>query len=218
MKLSCTEAEQSFISQFNQYSLVDPFWGNIPSWVWQWVNHWFRKLWRKFHTTVILETEFYENNNIFIPHPDKRKRKIVSTIHVIYAHIQINWARNIESNCLANNNLSRASPRSQMLWFFSVNYIYNSGVQPIGSNVLFRRISQYKHLLLTQYRADSRIAPSQWETALLCNDVSHWLGAWLESALQYVIKNILYEQSTYFLWNLIRSWVTHTVYGMHRRK
>ena len=29
----------------------------------------------------------------------------------------------------------------------------------------------------------SRFAPSQWETALLCNDVSHWLGASLESAL-----------------------------------
>ena len=33
------------------------------------------------------------------------------------------------------------------------------------------------------YRADSRLAPSQWETALLCNDVSHWLGSSLESAL-----------------------------------
>ena len=32
-------------------------------------------------------------------------------------------------------------------------------------------------------RADSRFAPSQWETALLCNDVSHWLGANLKSAL-----------------------------------
>ena len=31
--------------------------------------------------------------------------------------------------------------------------------------------------------ADSRLAPSQWETALLCNDVSHWLGAIFESAL-----------------------------------
>ena len=26
-------------------------------------------------------------------------------------------------------------------------------------------------------------APSQWETALLCNDVSHWLGANLESTM-----------------------------------
>ena len=33
-------------------------------------------------------------------------------------------------------------------------------------------------------RADTRFAPSQWETALLCNDVSHWLGASLESALR----------------------------------
>ena len=36
-----------------------------------------------------------------------------------------------------------------------------------------------------KYRADSRFAPSQWETGLLCNDVSHWLGASLESALNY---------------------------------
>ena len=34
-------------------------------------------------------------------------------------------------------------------------------------------------------RADSRFAPSQWETALLCNDVSHWLGASLESVLHF---------------------------------
>ena len=32
-------------------------------------------------------------------------------------------------------------------------------------------------------RADSRFVPSQWETELLCNDVSHCLGAILESAL-----------------------------------
>ena len=31
---------------------------------------------------------------------------------------------------------------------------------------------------------DSRLVPSQWETLLLCNDVSHWLGANLESALK----------------------------------
>ena len=36
---------------------------------------------------------------------------------------------------------------------------------------------------IVYYRADSRFAPDQWETALLCNDVSHWLGARLESAL-----------------------------------
>ena len=33
------------------------------------------------------------------------------------------------------------------------------------------------------HRADSRFAPSQWETALLCNDISHWLSASLALAL-----------------------------------
>ena len=32
-------------------------------------------------------------------------------------------------------------------------------------------------------KADSRIVPSQWEWALLCNDVSQWLGTVLESVL-----------------------------------
>ena len=32
-------------------------------------------------------------------------------------------------------------------------------------------------------RADSRLVPSQWETSLQSNAVSHWLGANLESAL-----------------------------------
>ena len=34
-----------------------------------------------------------------------------------------------------------------------------------------------------EYRADSRFVPSQWETPLLCNDVSHWLGTNIESAV-----------------------------------
>ena len=38
--------------------------------------------------------------------------------------------------------------------------------------------------MLCSLRADSRFAPSQWETALFCNDVSHWLGTNLESALR----------------------------------
>ena len=37
----------------------------------------------------------------------------------------------------------------------------------------------------SRYRADSRLAPSQWETLLQSNAVSHWLGATLESALRY---------------------------------
>ena len=38
------------------------------------------------------------------------------------------------------------------------------------------------------FRADSRFAPRQWETALLCNDVSHWLGASLKSAQVFILR------------------------------
>ena len=34
------------------------------------------------------------------------------------------------------------------------------------------------------HRADSKFASIQWETPLLCNDVSHWMGTKLESALE----------------------------------
>ena len=34
-------------------------------------------------------------------------------------------------------------------------------------------------------RADSRLAPSQWETLLQSNNVSHWLGRNLETALSW---------------------------------
>ena len=43
----------------------------------------------------------------------------------------------------------------------------------------------YAVSMMTWFRADSRFARSQWETALLCNDVSHWLCTSLESALLF---------------------------------
>ena len=51
-------------------------------------------------------------------------------------------------------------------------------------------------LVSVLYKAGSRFAPSQRETASLCSDVSWWLGASLESALQYyAIEQIPVEVS-----------------------
>ena len=41
-------------------------------------------------------------------------------------------------------------------------------------------------VIIGRKRADSRFAPSQWEMALLCNDVSHWLGTSLEAVLRNI--------------------------------
>ena len=43
-------------------------------------------------------------------------------------------------------------------------------------------------------RDDSKFVPNQWETALLCNAVSHWLGTNLESTL-YICSNNLVARS-----------------------
>ena len=43
------------------------------------------------------------------------------------------------------------------------------------------------HIII--FRADSRFVPSQWETALLCNHVSHCLRASLESPLIFFVRN-----------------------------
>ena len=74
-------------------------------------------------------------------------------------------------------------------------------------------------------RTDSMFAPSQWETALLCNDVSHWLSANLESALRsiadskYLCRNFgfishrCWANGLYSLgcaWPLIGKYTTHS--------
>ena len=41
---------------------------------------------------------------------------------------------------------------------------------------------------LSSTRADARFAPSQWGMTLLCNDVSRWLSANLDSALNTIFR------------------------------
>ena len=53
----------------------------------------------------------------------------------------------------------------------------------------FRLISQlFDSFPGKQCRANSRLAPSQRETSLQSNAVSHWLGAHLESTVQWVLS------------------------------
>ena len=55
-------------------------------------------------------------------------------------------------------------------------------------------------------RADSRFVPSQWEPALLCNDLSHWLDVSLELALHdpYGKPDCIWNQhSTFSIWGTV---------------
>ena len=60
------------------------------------------------------------------------------------------------------------------------------------------------------YKADSKFAPSQWETALLCKDVSHWLGASLESTLIYNLC-VVCSQNVGNHWHIMEDWCCYSV-------
>ena len=57
---------------------------------------------------------------------------------------------------------------------------------PIFTAVIVPLLILYAVVQVTLYRVDSKFAPSQWETVLLCHDVSHWLGANLELTQLYI--------------------------------
>ena len=61
-------------------------------------------------------------------------------------------------------------------WFLSTEFSNNTKPQPEP---------------MLPYRADSRLAPSQWETSLQSNAISHRLGANLESAPRYIVHENL---------------------------
>ena len=62
-------------------------------------------------------------------------------------------------------------------------------------------------------RADSRLEPSQWETSLQSNTVSHWLGANLESALDVTTFLVIdtVQLLPEFSWNTILLQVPYTL-------
>ena len=56
-------------------------------------------------------------------------------------------------------------------------------------------------------RVDSRFATSQWEMALLCNDVSHWLVANLESAIRADSRFATSQWETSLQSNAVSHWL-----------
>ena len=86
----------------------------------------------------------------------------------LYIFIQENAFENVDNFVLASTCLSCISMGQELM------------TEP--ADALVPTVSGHQQTTCT-FRADSRFAPSQWETVLLCNNVSHWLGASLESAL-----------------------------------
>ena len=107
----------------------------------------------------------------------------------------------------------QAEARNIEVWEFILTYIRDLTVD-ITTNPYLNHGAYFANLCkyLTQChmckcvmkiritsRADSRFAYSQWEKALLCNDISHWLGASLESTLTMYITELSGTSSSFVL-------------------
>ena len=74
-------------------------------------------------------------------------------------------------------------------------------------NEVYWLISLYMDRIYHHSRYHFRYAPSQWETSLHCNDVSHWLGAYLNWSLsQYHV--ILLWKYTVSIMRYFNIWST----------
>ena len=76
-------------------------------------------------------------------------------------------------------NQPRGITRYSIVLLYNLSRVINTSYLEIGLQGLTSKACNGAYGL----RADSRFAPSQGETVLLCNNVSHWLGASLESVL-----------------------------------
>ena len=122
-------------------------------------------------------------------------------------NVSVSHALNSILHCNCNNY------SKQILWILNfrciMKYIQSKGINSSILHILFYRLFNviqninlqlrisfspklYSNPSGKQQQSDVRIqgwfkicAQPQWETTLLCNNVSHWLGASLESALGY---------------------------------
>ena len=81
----------------------------------------------------------------------------------------------------------------------------NSIIAGVGCNMWINFITL---TLLISQRADYRFASSQWEMVLLCNDISHWLAANLESALSHYKENINHPSGVILKWSNTPAWTS----------
>ena len=134
-------------------------------------------------------------------------KKICSWFALYFALLWLYFGRFQSTKVKPRQSKTKQSPRiclnrsREELWSNGVTWTKQSNKIVRINYVIYWTIFKWAvrgkppHFLLfprpgPQYRADTRFATSQWKTASLCNDVSHWLGANLESALSIYFESV----------------------------
>ena len=100
---------------------------------------------------------------------------------VAWWHQAIIWIDDTFLSVKSSGIHLRAIPLETLMMSINMLQHYIFKITAINSRKQWVKM-QYMHIP-RNIMADSRFPLSQWEAALLCNDVSHWLGANLDSAL-----------------------------------
>ena len=113
----------------------------------------------------------WTNAGILLIQPlGKKISEISIEIHIFSIkkmHLKMSSAK-CQPFCLLSAALSSLKEQDMMYGMISVNW----SPSPVGADA--------------NCRANSRLVPSQWETSLQSNAVSHWLGANLKSSLNWL--------------------------------
>ena len=120
---------------------------------------------------------------------------------------------------LIGSHLSREPTTSPVLtkwwnWELTLATNFGSHAQMVTctcgiSRLAWIFLSQVHNKHHDDIRDQPRYAPSQWETSLQCNDVSHWLGAYLDWSLWYHLDQCRYIHSLCF-GKTMSGWSYHT--------
>ena len=161
-----------------------------------------------------MEAEWYRN--VFVNQAsiglDNGLQPIRGQVAIILAHYnwvpenKFQWNLNTATTVVPRKGNWRMLSASGGHFVFALNVFYLwLFIMVVYNRLIINGLSYLDkfQLVRDRKRADSRFAPSQWETALHSNDVSHWLGASLESALR---ERMRYRKTDGRGWKSTKVW------------
>ena len=111
---------------------------------------------------------------------ESTKSAHILSVHTVYSRM---WPKPQRVSVCVQQSILTHTSHTRLLLFpaatIQKGFVIDSFTVSLHSTKAKQIDCQYLFMVV------SKFAPSQWETPLLCNDVSHWLGANLESALSF---------------------------------
>ena len=128
-------------------------------------------------------------------------------------------SHNINTWKLEQNGWYYANNISKWIFFCdSISLYFVHAAQQTICIQWFRQrlgIDQDFCIYIRHIRDPSRYAPSQWETSLHCNDVSHWLGAYLDWSLHMRVIHCCRDHQILTVWFQVTLVDVFRYFGLH---